>query len=512
MSTAKPPVPSYRLVGGCYDLIRFDPMDWAPQRALKVHIAFDLSELEDIPDAEFSKPRALFYQPAGGGKIDRVVWSQSSSYDLALLTKREGELSVSDPTGDLMACTVSDAFTNLSQTEASQNSVTTSVSETYGKFSLGVVETAELSADLADAFAQLPDDVAADNAAYKDFIQRFGTHYLKQALFGGKVVQRLSVNSQDYVSLLENDVNMAAQATMTLEVARSKASASAEDKRDQKFTQSSSLEVDHIRYVGGKPQQFIDMWVTYVDSNPLPIQSSFEPLYNLLTPDLNPGILSPGADGDVDFNSIAKRNALLKEAIASYMIANGKDVTPSILSFGDVVALEAQTPGPPRRLAAGDVAFCHTVVANGMNNAQLKPSTSWQIVDPGNPQNRERVAPNKAMGLKNLLTGKYLDACSGTEGNTYLPGDGLTGATADDAGAPTAQWTATLAGSPSGGDGWSRDCFVNGDIVCMQPGWMNRRGRKGFLLCESSADDDKQRVYAFGQSNQIGAFWKICRG
>ena len=126
----------------------------------------------------------------------------------------------------------------------------TYVSQRVTRYQLRMSDTAVLSADLKNAFEQLPE---AAGAAYTTFITTFGTHYLKEALYGGRATQRLSVSTEDYVSLLEEGVSLGAQAGLTLDRVKSEASAKSQDKRSQKFTQARSLTVGQGVYL---PSEF----------------------------------------------------------------------------------------------------------------------------------------------------------------------------------------------------------------------------------------------------------------
>ena len=230
---------NFGLVGGCYDMLYVDPIDLS-SKAAKFANAFDIQEFENIPDQPASKPVAMEYRADFGGGSDKLVTELSSSYDFQTFLKREGSLSVSDPTGALFAATLSDSFENLHQQSRTQRSVLTYVSQRVTRYQLRMSDTAVLSADLKNAFEQLPE---AAGAAYTTFITTFGTHYLKEALYGGRATQRLSVSTEDYVSLLEQGVNFGVQAGLTLGRVQNEASAKSQDKRSQKFTQARSLTV-----------------------------------------------------------------------------------------------------------------------------------------------------------------------------------------------------------------------------------------------------------------------------
>jgi len=491
----KEPLKNYSLVGGCYDILYVDPVDLS-SKAAKFPTAFRLDQLENIPGQNASKPVALDFVPQFGGGSDRLVTELSSSSDFQTYLKREGSLSVSDPTGALFGATLSGSFESLRQETGNRSSVLTYVSERVTRYKLAVSSddsVLALTQALQDAFERLPE---TDGPAYARFNKTFGTHYLREAVYGGRATQRLSVSSEDYVTFLQQGVDLSAQASLTLDIVKTQASASSQDKRDSKFTRASSLTVGKVVYVGGYTQEYLDMWAMSVPDQPMPIEGGFAPLYELLTP-----MLMPDADPD----GLARKRALLQAATESYIAANGADVRPSRLRFGDVVTLELQGSGPSRLIAAGSGGYARTTRAQDGRGDKPPAESLWRLTDPAGGGGSDAPGPGSDVVLTAVTDGSALDAQAGTDGSNYFPGDGLTGAVAEDAATTSAHWGIELAG------GSDRPSLVDGDIVRLRSRWRGRRHVDGFLLGETDPDDPGQRVYAFGGMNQPGAIWKIRR-
>jgi hypothetical protein len=482
---------NFGLVGGCYDMLYVDPIDLS-SKAARFSNAFDIQDFENIPDQPASKPVAMEYRPDFGGGSDKMVSELSSSYDFQTFLKREKTLSVSDPTGALFCATLSDSFENLHQQTQTQRSVLTYVSERVTRYWLRVSDNADLSADLKNAFEQLPE---ADGPAYATFITTFGTHYLKEALYGGRATQRLSVSTEDYVSLLEQNVNLRAEAGLTLDRVKSNASATSVDKRNQKFTQSRSLTVGKVVYVGGYTQEYLDMWAMSVPDQPMPIEAKFLPLYELLTP-----VLLPDADRD----SLKRKRPLLQQATDRYLASHGVDVRPSRLRFGDNVVLELEVPGRRRVISSDATAYTRTVYRPDLSDELLPQVLQWTLVDPLAPDSKEEVKAGHDVALRSVATGKFLDAQAGSDQANYWPGDGLTAAVAADATKTSAHWTLQL---PSRED---RHDPVDSDVVHIKSRWQGSQDSKGYLLGEPDVHNPGQRVYAFGD-NQPGAIWTLRR-
>jgi len=483
---------NFGLVGGCYDMLYVDPLTLS-RKAARFAKAFDTQNFENIPDQPASKPVAMEYRPVFGGESDKLVTELSSSYDFQTFLKRERSLSVGDPTGALFAATLSDSFESLRNQTRNQRSVVTYVSEKVTRYQLRMSDTAGLSDDLKNAFEQLPE--ADGREAYTTFITKFGTHYLKEALYGGRATQRLSVSTEDYVSLLEQGVNFGAQAGLTFDRVKSEASAKTQDKRSQKFTQARSLTVGKVVYVGGYTQEYLDMWAMSVEGRPMPIEAKFLPLYELLTP-----VFLPDADRD----SLTKKRTLLQQATEDYLASHGVDVRAARLRFGDHVALELEAPGRRRVISSEAAAYARTVDRPDLSDALLPQSLQWTLVDPFALEIKGEVKAGRDVALRSVATGKFLDAQAGSDQENYLPGDGLTAAVAADATKTSTHWTLQL---PSRED--PRDP-VDGDVVHIKSRWQVSQDSKGYLLGEPDVQNAGQRVYAFGD-NQPGAIWTVRR-
>jgi hypothetical protein len=370
--------------------------------------------------------------------------------------------------------------------------VLTFVSEKVTRYLLKVSDIAELSDDLKNAFEQLPE---VDGTAYATFIATFGTHYLKEALYGGRATQRLSVSTEDYVSLLQGGVNLRAEAGLTLDRAKSQVSANSQDKRDQKFTRARSLTVGKVVYVGGYTQEYLDMWAMSVPDQPMPIEAKFVPLYTLLTRFFLP---EAGAD------SLTKKCNLLRQATEGYLASHGVDVRPTRLHFGDIVAIELEVPGRRRAISSDATAYARTVDRPEVSDELLPKSVQWTLVDPLAPDSKGELKTAHDVALRSVATGKFLDAQAGSDQENYWRGDGLTAAVEADANKISTHWAFLLPGRED------RPDLVDGDVVHIKSRWQSNQDSKGYLLGEPDVSNAGQRVYAFGD-NQPGAIWTLRR-
>lgn len=478
------------MVGGCYDILRVDPQDLTALSA-KFDNAFEYGDMEELLDQPASKPEVMDYRAAYGGGSNKTVSELSSSYDFQTLLKQEGSIEVGDATGALFSATLSGSFESLHQETKDQGSMLTYVSERVSRYRLGLNNQTMangLTTSLDSGLRALP--TSRDDRVYQAFIERFGTHYMAEALFGGRATQRVSVSKEDYVSLAQEGVDVRTQASLTLELVKTKEAVGRKDSRDQRFTRSQSLSVSNVVYVGGYSQEYLDMWAMSVPDEPMPIAGRFEPLSSLLCSDY---FL------DLDAAELRTRQRLLRKATDAYLASQGVDVSVTRLRYGDVVSLSLATSDPARGLSPSAGDFVRTARLGDM---QSESSDGWSLVDPNAPDSTEAVEYGRPLALRSTAATAFLDGRAGADGSDYLRGEGLVGLNSDLAG--SAQWTVEVA------SGVERSAAVDGDLVTLRSQVEDRRGRRGLLLAETAPDDCRQRVYSFGSDRQRGTVWSLC--
>ena len=73
------------------------------------------------------------------------------------------------------------------------------------------LKSADINPDFLDAVSQLPSDLATSGfAPYLSFIATWGTHYISEAIFGGRVTVSSSMSLQTRSSLVTKGVNIEA--------------------------------------------------------------------------------------------------------------------------------------------------------------------------------------------------------------------------------------------------------------------------------------------------------------
>jgi hypothetical protein len=482
---------NWDFVGRCYDVLTIDPIRIEKDAKLKMAFKFTEEDFEPTPDGSAKKPTFTDYGSSHGGSFDTGTVSLSSAYDCRSSSKVSGSVNVSDPTGSVFSSTLSSTFETTREETGSRSRVETYTQEVVSKYRLSIRTNEvllELSPDLAAAVENLP---TTRTEKYKSFVETFGTHYAKAVDFGGRAVQRVTVDEAEYVTFLEQQIDVEAQASMTFAIAKAGGTIGGVDKRSEKFTRSNKVSIDNIQYTGGTPQQFFDMWAMSVAEGPAPIRVELRPLYELLVPHFAP------ADGDLDIKA-----KLLQAEIDDYIRSKGNDVRKAILQYGDQIVVRLQgVAGHECCLSAKTSNYVRTSQPSSPGEPGRDDFLNWIIVHADDPARRGDVREGDMVSLRSVRTGKYLDAQAGSD-DRYDDGEGLTAATASRTSDPPARWKVVLA------DRRERHEIVNGDQVRFHSQWQDPEGEHGFLM--GDPQDTAQRVFSFGKTiDKRRSIWRI---
>jgi hypothetical protein len=466
-----------------------DPLDI--EAGGKLVMAFQMDDFEDIEDGSYQKPTCTEHMPLAGGEQHSTTAALSSSYDFQRYNKISGSVTVSDPTGKLFNASLSSSYAQTRNDTESKKKVVTYTSQTVNVYRLAMrldKGTVKVSARLATAVAGL-----TTTPTYKQFVADLGTHYGHEALFGGRISQRIVVEEADYSTFLEDGLDVQGEASATFEIAKGTVKGGVEDKRSRKFVNATKNSTEDIRWVGGQPQHLSDMWAMSVDKKPAPIQIELRPLYDLLTADFFP-----------DDPQIATKQELLQNQIDAYIRSNGDDARKAILAYGDEVTLLLVAKGPERYLSAGNSTSARTSESSDPGAPGRDDSLRWIVVNADDPSKKGGINKGEIVALRSVSSGRYLDAQAGSD-ETYYKGDGLTAATGADTNVETTRWRVDLA------DDRLRNEIVNRDYVRFQSQWRDPDQELGYLQGEANHLDG-QRVYSFGRSSPPrGTIWVISR-
>jgi hypothetical protein len=475
---------NWDFIGRCYDILKIDPLRIEDGAKLESAIERD-QEFDTTADKRYKKPKWTSYIPVTGGKNETHSVTISSAYDFQTFNKIQGSVSASDVTGNLFKTTLSGSYSSTAKTTDNKERVLTYITQTVNLYKLALVEgTPAISENLRKAIEKLPVKTSlARTDLYNDFFQRFGTHYSTNVLFGGRVYQRITVEQSEYSSFLEEGVDVHSEVSATFNIAKGEVRAGSEDKRSKKFVSAIKNSTDQIVYVGGTPQSMFDMWASYVENRPAPIEVELSPLYNLVTSELFPG------DPDV-----SAKQKLLQSETDSYIRSRGKNVEGAVLRFKDKVIVRLAVRGTPRFLSPDEK-------QRRVTTMQARHGHEWVIINASNNAGAVRTGD---VVLLQIGSGGYLDARSGAD-DDYETGAGLTAISQTRPDAPVVRWKLVLA------DDRRREEIVAGDYVRLQSEWENEDGYFGYLKGETDARDANQRVFSFGKQTDPGTIWRLDR-
>ena len=152
-----------------------------------------------------------------------------------------------------------------------------------------------------------------DGKALLAFFDRFGTHFSQRITYGGSFFAETEVNKTTYqlADKVGDKLSLAAEGTIK------KVSLGGTYEQESSKGRSNDNEHASSSYrkwsVGGTGSDIYPVWAPTVAANPAPIDISFRPIYDILTPVFFP-----------DDPDIGLKNALLRKATAEYFRAYGK--------------------------------------------------------------------------------------------------------------------------------------------------------------------------------------------
>ncbi len=163
-----------------------------------------------------------------------------------------------------------------------------------------------------NAVRQLPTSWG-DGKTLLAFFDRFGTHFSQRITYGGSFFAETEVSKTTYqmADKVGDKLSLAAEGTIK------KVSLGGTFEQESSKGRSNDNEHSASTYrkwsVGGAGSDIYPVWAPTVAANPAPIDVSFRPIYDILTPVFFP-----------DDPDIGLKNALLRKATAEYFRAFGK--------------------------------------------------------------------------------------------------------------------------------------------------------------------------------------------
>lgn len=176
---------------------------------------------------------------------------------------------------------------------------------------------------------RLPSQIERVREAYMAVIEKYGTHFVEEADFGGKFTSYTVITKEDYENTRMTEAEFKASAEAQIKAVN--IGGGVEFGYGTKSTVGSKKgKLSSRNFVQGGNGEIFDTWNTSVSENPVPVRVKLRPLSDLLTKEFWP-----------QHSDIAKRQATLLAVINQYLVDNErKPVGKSGKFFSDPKAVD----------------------------------------------------------------------------------------------------------------------------------------------------------------------------
>jgi hypothetical protein len=325
------PLKNLSYLGRGYDITTLDPIllgnsvDHFPKGAV---IEIDSSNTKPIPDGSAEIPKGTEYAPLSGGISRAESHELFTSYDFQQEFSANIEVSVGLPGVFSASQSVSyENFKQVTKTHEMMQIITERVALIHALSLLKDYppEKLKVAERFAAQVAKLPHDKTAKSfAAYRQFIEDFGTHYADRIIFGGRVIQRINLTGETYYELKSHKIDIGGKAEGILKGIELGGSSNQSYSQKHIFEKRSKDRVESAQFSGGRPKSNFDDWVDSLDKDPGPVKMKLSPIYDVLTKEFFPN--DP---------HIQAKQKLLKVAIDSYVKNNGDYFGPLNIRYAE---------------------------------------------------------------------------------------------------------------------------------------------------------------------------------
>ena len=194
-------------------------------------------------------------------------------------------------------------------------------------------------AHFVESVAALPTSYAsaADQQAYSTFIDRFGTHFVREATMGGRSLLWTKVDDSSFVSMVKSNVDLHLGLKGSYLELTGQTEAGTSDSSTTTFTRETDVDIQNLRYLGGDETNW-STWSSSVDDDPYPIGAVLAEISEALDPRLLTS--QPAAD-------LATRRGNLERALAdrlATMPCLDQASVEIVANIGNVVPVFAWRP------------------------------------------------------------------------------------------------------------------------------------------------------------------------
>jgi hypothetical protein len=386
LNTSNRPSPhgGIRFIGRLVDYTRISPLRPGTMRragggVLPVWVARfkaqDCTEPTDNP--QILLPKVMQYYTLATGTEERGETLLTSAHDFA--TKFAASVSVDGSVGSFFQFKASADYKHCMAVTQSGSRVLGFSQAYYEDDEIELdddfAETVDVDPDLVEAVKGLPATVTTEKhrVKYKQFIKDYGTHYIRSAVFGGRVY-RLSAKD---ASAKSNEASTEQSAKATAKVSgglgslNASGSVSAEDR--EKNSQGQSVFNSTSTWYGGKPEEDFFAWVKTVSADLQPLTLRLRRLSSLF-----------GQKGFKTLPEIKTKGRLLDAAIDRYILLQALPRTDQSQLANKSVLLECQgsdsSPTGWKGIAMGIRRLNSNATLNAEHGSSVRDKRVWQLI------------------------------------------------------------------------------------------------------------------------------------
>ncbi|MDJ0509755.1 MAG: MAC/perforin domain-containing protein [Crocosphaera sp.] len=292
-------------LGRCYDILELDPLDTARTAKTEYVFDFNIEASQTIP-GEHGRviPLGTNFSPGESGGIESETEIIFTVWDLQKMlgsTLKIGSTLLSLVT-KILPFSLSANYKKFKRELTEEKQIYTVTKGELIDFNLELdLGSSHLSLreTLHNAVIALPRDEPSDS--YQLFINKWGTHFAQLVRFGGLAYQTIHLDASRYQKLLEQGIDISAQASGIFQL---------------NFDMSTNISLDksliqrseQIRFLGGTPSNNLEEWFKSIRQDPASVEMSLLPLYELFTPQFFP-----------NDSAIAQKQELMKQAVINYL-------------------------------------------------------------------------------------------------------------------------------------------------------------------------------------------------
>ena len=336
------PIPNIQALQFGYDLVKFDL--YAPSASAGQQGVFDypcVTPVSPSPDENYLIPEQMTYLAYGDTQFQASSHKLESSYDVQTSFSESVNMKGAF---EEFSFSGSESYKTAGENTGSFESLQITSHSIHRSWRLSLIDDqlSPLTENFIDDVKKLPLTYGGYDPSdpYQIFIQNYGTHYIYEAVFGGRTYLTALMTTTASSSLVSDNIDTSVEAGVALAVS---VGVTTDQSDSYKKFMSTAKSVSTANWLGGIPSHTWDNWIPTVDANPQIVNVNFVPVYELLTsayfPDVsNIGqILTNMQQAYGDYMRLGTPNAVVP--LPSSVYTPGQTVAPSC---GAIIYTKAQ--------------------------------------------------------------------------------------------------------------------------------------------------------------------------